>query len=74
LKIKKGKIISECMERLDLHSQIMQYERKLKQIEYEYDNSMKREWPKIREKEVYFVRELARLKRVQKINIVVRIP
>lgn len=62
------------MERLDLDSQIMQYERKLKQIEYEYDNSMKREWPKIREKQVYFIRELARLKQVQKINIVVRIP
>ena len=32
----------------------------------EYDKSMIHEWSKIREKEVYFIREIARLKKVQK--------
>jgi hypothetical protein len=38
--------------RLDLDSETKKYEEKPKQIEYKYDNSMKKGWPKIREKEV----------------------
>lgn len=58
--------ISECMERLELEEEIKYYERKLKHIEWEYNNSMTMEWPKIREKEVYFIRAIARLKTFRK--------
>ena len=36
----------------------------------EYDNSMIHEWSKIREKELYFIREIARLKKLQKDKLV----
>jgi len=36
----------------------------------EYDKSMIHEWSKIREKELYFIREIARLKKLQKDKMV----
>ena len=36
----------------------------------EYDKSMIHEWSKIREKELYFIREIARLKKLQKYKMV----
>nr|ABA98940.1 Zinc knuckle family protein [Oryza sativa Japonica Group] len=58
--------VSEFMEKLDQESEIKYYENKLKEINEEYNNSMKCEWPKIRDKELYFYRELARVKKVKK--------
>ena len=45
-----------------LVSQIQFYEQKLKKILNEYNTSMLCEWPAIREKEVYFIRKIAKLK------------
>ena len=45
-----------------LVSQIQFYEQKLKKIPNEYNTSMLCEWPAIREKEVYFIRKIAKLK------------
>nr|AAP53740.1 hypothetical protein LOC_Os10g27250 [Oryza sativa Japonica Group] len=39
---------------------------KLRDIADEYNNSMKSEWPKIRDKELYFYRELSRIKKQKK--------
>ena len=58
--------VSEFMERLDQDSEIKYYEDKLKNIAEEYNASMKSEWPKIRDKELYFYRELARIKKLKK--------
>jgi hypothetical protein len=62
----KDKGITEFLERLDIDDEINHYEEKLKHIEWEYNNSMTTDWNKIREKEVYFIREIARLKRLKK--------
>jgi hypothetical protein len=59
----RSKDTTECMEKADLDSEINHYEQKLKQIEWEYNNSMIKDWPKIRENELFFIREIARLKR-----------
>nr|AAP53052.1 retrotransposon protein, putative, Ty3-gypsy subclass [Oryza sativa Japonica Group] len=58
--------VSEFMEKLDQESEIKYYENKLKEINEEYNNSMKCEWTKIRDKELYFYKELARVKKVKK--------
>nr|CAE04588.2 OSJNBb0006N15.5 [Oryza sativa Japonica Group] len=58
--------ISELMEKLDYESEIKYYEDKLRDIADEYNNSMKSEWPKIRDKELYFYRELSRIKKQKK--------
>ena len=58
--------ISELMEKLDHESEIKYYEDKLRDIADEYNNSMKSEWPKIRDKELYFYRELSRIKKQKK--------
>jgi hypothetical protein len=49
------------MERTDLNNEINHSEQKLKHIEWEYSNSMIKHWPKIRDKELFFIREIARL-------------
>jgi len=53
------------MERADLDDEINHWEEKLKHIGWEYNNSMTKEWPKIREKELFFIREIARLKKLR---------
>ena len=52
------------METLD--SQIQYYEKKLSKIPDEYNTSMLCEWSAIREKELYFRRELCRLDNIKK--------
>ena len=59
----KGKDVTECMEKADLDDEINHCEQKLKHIEWEYSNSMTKDWPMIREKELFFIREIARLKK-----------
>ena len=61
----KNKGATEFMEKVDLDNEIIHWENKLKHIEWEYSNSMTTDWPKIREKEVYFIREIARLKKLK---------
>ena len=62
--------MSEYMNTSDIDTQIKHYEQTLKNVRLEYDKSMIHEWSKIREKEVYFIREIARLKKLQKDKIV----
>ena len=52
------------METLD--SQIQYYEKKLGKIPEEYNTSMLCEWSVIREKELYFRREICRLDNIKK--------
>jgi hypothetical protein len=59
----KSKDTTECMERADLNDETDHYEQKLKHIEWEYSNSMIKDWPKIRDKKLFFRREIARLKK-----------
>jgi len=42
----KDKGISECMERTDIDNEINHCEEKLKRIDWEYNNSMTKDWPK----------------------------
>ena len=60
----------EYMDILDIDTQIKHYEQTPKNVRMEYDKSMIHEWSKIREKELYFIREIARLKKLQKGKIV----
>jgi len=60
----------EYMDTLDIDTQIKHYEQTSKNVRMEYDKSMIHEWSKIREKELYFIREIARLKKLQKDKIV----
>jgi phosphoenolpyruvate synthase/pyruvate phosphate dikinase len=53
------------MEKADLDEEISHCEGKLKHIEWEYSNSMTKDWPKLREKELFFIREIARLKKLK---------
>src|SRR6266540_3017541 len=62
----KDKGITECMERTDLDYEIIHCEDKLKRIDWEYNNSMTKNWPNVREKELFFIREIARLERLKK--------
>ena len=52
------------MEALD--DEIKQYEFKLSKIPDEYNTSMLCDWPVIREKEIYFIRKIAYLKKISK--------
>ena len=60
----------EYMDTSDIDTQIKHYEQTLKNVRIEYDKSMIHEWSKIREKELYFIREIARLKKLQKDKMV----
>jgi len=53
-----------------LDIQIKHYEQALKNVRSEYDKSMIHEWSKIREKKLYFIKEIARLKKLQKDKMV----
>ena len=53
-----------------LDIQIKHYEQALKNVRSEYDKSMIHEWSKIREKKLYFIKEIARLKKLQKDKLV----
>jgi hypothetical protein len=59
----KNKCVTECMEKTNIDEEIMHWENKLKHIQWEYSHSMTTDWPKIREREIFFIREIARLKR-----------
>ena len=61
----KNKGTTECMEKADLDDDINHWETKLKHIEWEYNNTMIKDWPKIREKQLFFIREIARLKKLK---------
>ena len=50
------------MERIDIDDEVKYCEDKLKHIDLEYNNFMTTDCPKIREKELFFIREIARLK------------
>ena len=60
----KDKGATECMEKANLDDEINHWEKKLKHIEWEYSNSMTKDWPKIRERELFIIREIARLKKL----------
>lgn len=62
----KNKGITEYMEKTNIDDEIKHWERILKCIDWEYNNSMTKDWPKIREKELFFIREIARLKILNK--------
>ena len=61
----KDKGISECMEKANLEDELKHCEIKLKHIEEEYNNSMTSEWPKLRERKLFFIREKARLNKLK---------
>jgi hypothetical protein len=54
--------VIEYMEKANLDDEIIHWENKLKHIEWEYSHSMTTDWPKIRERQLFFIREIARLK------------
>ena len=58
------------MDTSDIDTQIKHYEQTLKNVRIEYDKSMIHEWSKIREKKLYFIKEIARLKKLQKDKMV----
>jgi hypothetical protein len=58
--------VSEFMEKPDLDVEISYCKDKLKEISMEYNTTMICEWPTIREKELYFYRELSRLQMLRK--------
>ena len=49
-----------------LENEIKQYKFKLSKIPDEYNTSMLCDWPVIREKEIYFIRKIAYLKKISK--------
>jgi hypothetical protein len=58
--------VSEFMEKPDLDIEISYCKDKLKEISMEYKSTMICEWSTLREKELYFYRELSRLQRLKK--------
>ena len=58
----RNKGVKECMEKADLEDELKHWEEKLKRINWEYNNSMTSDWPKIRERELFFIREISRIK------------
>ena len=58
--------VCEFMEKLDIDNEIKHYEQKLSKIHDEYKTSMICQWVAIREKELYFRRELYRLNNIKK--------
>ena len=57
------------MKKAELDDEISHWEGKLKHIDWEYNNSMTKDWPKIREKQLFFIREIARLKRLKEKSV-----
>jgi len=55
-----------CLKTETSEGEIKYYEFKLSKIPEEYNTSMLCEWPAIREKEFYFIRKIANLKRMAK--------
>ncbi|RCV37736.1 hypothetical protein SETIT_8G086700v2 [Setaria italica] len=58
--------VCEFMKKLDIDNEIKHYEKKLSKVQDEYNTSMICEWSAIREKELYFRRELYRLNKIKK--------
>jgi hypothetical protein len=58
--------VSEFMEKLDLDIEISYCKNRLKEISMEYNSTMLSEWPTLRERELYFYRELYRLQKLKK--------
>jgi hypothetical protein len=58
--------VSELMEKLDLDVEISYCKDKLKKIYMEYNSTMVCEWLTLRERELYFYRELSRLHKLKK--------
>jgi hypothetical protein len=58
--------VSEFMENPDLDIEISYCKDKLKEISKEYNSTMICEWPTLRERELYFYRELSRLQKLKK--------
>jgi hypothetical protein len=58
--------VSEFMEKPDLDIEISYCKDKLKEISMKYNSTMICEWPTVRERELYFYRELSRLQRLKK--------
>jgi hypothetical protein len=56
------------MEKPDLDIEISYYKNKLKEISIEYNCTMLSEWPTLRERELYFYRELYILQKLKKIK------
>jgi GTPase Era involved in 16S rRNA processing len=54
------------MENPDLDVEISYCKVKLKEISMEYNNTMICEWPTVRERELYFYRELSKLQKLRK--------
>jgi hypothetical protein len=57
--------ICEFVENLDIDNEIKHYEQKLSKIDDEYKTSMICEWNAIREKEIYFRRQIYRLNNIK---------
>ena len=58
--------ICEFMEKLDIDNEINHYKQKLTKIHDEYKTSMICKWAAIRERELYFRREICRLENIKK--------
>jgi hypothetical protein len=58
--------VSEFMEKPNLDIEISYCKNKLKEISIEYNSTMLSEWPTLRERELYFYRELYRLQKLKK--------
>jgi hypothetical protein len=54
------------VEKLVLNDKIKHYEEILKKIDGEYKNAMTIDWPKIREKDRFLIKEISRIKKLQK--------
>jgi hypothetical protein len=65
VKLEENRRNSIC-EFVDIDNEIKHYEQKLSKIQDEYKNSMICEWNAIREKEIYFRREIYRLNNIKK--------
>uniref|UniRef100_A0ACD5W626 Uncharacterized protein n=1 Tax=Avena sativa TaxID=4498 RepID=A0ACD5W626_AVESA len=61
----KNNTSTECMQKTGVDDEIKHCEKKLKHIDWEYNNLMTKDWPKIRESELFFIREIARLKKLK---------
>ena len=53
----------------DLDHEISQWKMKLKQIQGEYFTSMTKDWPTIKNKEFSVIREIEKLKKIQRDNM-----
>jgi hypothetical protein len=64
--------VSEFMEKSDLDVEISYCTDKLKEMSMEYNSTMICEWPTVREKELYFYRELFRLQMLKKNKVAIK--